>query len=476
MPTKAYDLLTIEQTNGASGKIKAKGFLADQQVDLREKHPALIKAAAAIARLKRQRELNLIGLEVTTDPATQKVAAHPTGPLAWFVRKEIERVVTSINSHDRPIAMRDDAFVYNLYQPPVPSARMVNAMSWALIQGRKPPKPTTCTLQVTARCQLDCVHCSAARFKTRERKELTTEEWASVIRQSADIGIYNIVFTGGEPLLRKDICDLISAVDPTRANAMMFTNGLLLTEETVTRLREAGLFSVMVSLDDPRPEEHNRRRGRENGFQEATAGIKNALEAGLLVGVSTYAAPDDVHSGRIEQMIEFGRELGVDEVTVFDVVPTGKLLPLEQKQLLSDEDKDRLIEMERHYNELEEYPHIITQALINGPQGAGCFAAYVQYYMTTYGDVTPCDFTPLTFGNIRDDSLADIWDRMLAHPAYCKHSDHCRMQDPDFRAKYIDEVPEEGLLPWPATTEVISCSPHGPAVCEGSAAHLAGLS
>jgi len=466
VPTKAFDLLTVEHTDGASGEIRAKGFLADQQVDLRERHPALIKAAAAIARLKRQRELSLIGLNITADPATQKIAAHPTGPLAWFVRKDIERVVTNINSLNRPIATRDDGFVYTLYQPPVPSVRMVNAVSRALIQGREPPKPTTCTLQVTARCQLDCAHCSAARFKTGERKELTTEEWISVIRQSEDIGIFNIVFTGGEPLLRKDICDLISAVDPTRANAMMFTNGLLLTEENVARLREAGLFSAMVSLDDSRPEEHNRLRGRENGFQDAVAGIKNALAGGLLVGISTYAGPEDVRSGRVEQMIEFAAEVGVHEVTVFDVVPTGKLLPLEHEQLLTDEDKDRLIEMERHYNQLEDYPHIITQAFINGPQGAGCFAAYVQYYMTTYGDVTPCDFTPLTFGNIRDEPLADIWDRMLTHPAYCKPSDHCRMQDPDFRANYIDDIPDATLLPWPATQQVIRRSPHGPSACK----------
>ncbi len=470
MPTKSFDLLTVEQTNGLPPGIKAKGFLADQKVDLCEKHPRLMKAAAAAARLMRQRELHLIGLEVTADPETRKVSARPTGPLAYFLRKEVKRVVNNINRYNPPVAMHDGGFVYTLYQPPVPSARMVNAMSRAIVLGKEPPTPTTCTLQVTARCQLDCAHCSAARFKTRERQELTTEEWKSVLRQSVDLGIFNIVFTGGEPLLRKDIYELIAAVDPQRANAMMFTNGLLLTEENVQRLRDAGLFSAMVSLDDPRPEEHNRLRGRESGFQDATAGIRNALEAGLLVGISTYAGPDDVRSGRTEQMIEFAREVGVHEITVFDVVPTGKLLPLEHDQLLTEADKDRLIELEQHYNKLGDYPHIITQAFINGPQGAGCFAARVQYYMTTYGDVTPCDFTPLTFGNIRDDRLEDIWDRMLAHPAYCQPSDHCRMQDPEFRHQYIDDIPQQGLLPWPATEQVASCSPHGPHACRVCAA------
>lgn len=466
MLTKTFDLLTIEQTNGVSDSIRLTGFLADQDVDLCRKHPGLAKAAAAVARLKRQRELHLIGLEVTADPATQKISARATGPLAYFLRKEVDRVVSNINRNNRPIGMYEDGFVYTLYQPPVPSARMVNAMSRALIRPRDLVRPTTCTLQVTARCQLDCAHCSAARFKTRERSELTKDEWISVIRQSEDLGIYNIVFTGGEPLLRKDIFDLIAAVDGNRADAMMFSNGLLLTEENVARLRDAGLFSVMVSLDDPRAAEHNRLRGRKRGFEDATAGIARALEGGLLVGISTYAGPDDVRSGRVDEMVEVSRELGVHEMTIFDVVPTGKLLPLEQEQLLSDGDKDRLVEIERHYNQLEGYPHIITQAFINGPQGVGCFAARVQYYMTTYGDVTPCDFTPLTFGNIRDDSLEAIWERMLAHPAYCKASDHCRMQDAAFRAGYIDDIPGDVLLPWPATEEVVRCSPSGPAACQ----------
>ena len=146
MSTKSFDLLTVEQTNGLSSEIKAKGFLADQKVDLCEKHPRLMKAAAAAARLMRQRELHLIGLEVTADPETRKVSARATGPLAYFLRKELDRVVGNINRYHLPIATHDGGFVYTLYQPPVPSARMVNAMSRVIVRGRDPVHPTTCTL------------------------------------------------------------------------------------------------------------------------------------------------------------------------------------------------------------------------------------------------------------------------------------------------------------------------------------------
>ena len=334
------------------------------------------------------------------------------------------------------------------------------------MQGKRPPKPTTCTLQVTYRCQLDCQHCSAARFTTRERDELTTEEWLDVIKQAVDMGVYTVVFTGGEPLLREDIYELIASVDENRAQPAMFSNGLLLTDEVVAKLREAGLFSLMVSLDDCRPDVHDENRRVPGGFKRACEGVRRAVEGGLLVGVSTYAAPEDVADGRIEKIIETARDLGVHEITIFDIVPTGKLLPLEEKFLLDQDDKARIIELERDYNSRDGYPHVVTQAFVNGPLGAGCFAGFIQFYMTAYGDVNPCDFTPLTFGNICDESLETIWHRMLSHEAYGERSDHCRMQDPEFRRKYIDDIPEQILLPWPAFEDLRE-QPHCPHTKEG---------
>jgi len=371
--------------------------------------------------------------------------------------------------------VRDGGFVYNLYQPPVPSQRMINHISRVAMQGREPFRPTTCTLQVTTRCQLNCAHCSAARFKTQDREELSTAEWIDVVAQAQDLGCFNIVFTGGEPLLRPDLFELIAAVKRERSHAAMFSNGLLLTDENVKRLADAGLYSIMISVDDPRPEVHDKLRCVPGGCDKTLEGIRRALAGGLLVGISTYATPEDVREGRTEQMVELARELGAHELTIFDTVPTGKLLPLEREHLLSEDDKQQLVEMERCYNALEGYPHIVTQAFINGPEGAGCFAGHAQFYMTAFGDVTPCDFTPLTFGNIRDGSLDDAWARMLAHPAYTQRCDHCRMQDPDFRRQYIDDIPDDVLLPWPALDELRG-QPHSPCVveCHSSAGALPG--
>lgn len=453
MLTHTYELLSLEGVPEGDRPWRLGGILTEQGVDLLTRFPMLAGMVAMAAPAPGEKK-ELLGLEFDVDPEALTVTWKTTGPLAALAQGELSKLEKAIERFARPIALRDGGVVYNLYQPPVPSRRLINHLARLVTQGREVVKPTTCTLQVTTACQLNCFHCSAAKYKTRERKELTTEEWLSVIAQSLDMGIFNITFTGGEPLIRKDLFELIAAVDRDRAHASMFSNGLLLTEENVSRLVEAGLHSLMVSVDDPREEVHDELRGMKGCFAKAIAGLQRAREAGLLVSLSTYASGADVREGRVEQLIEKARELGCHEVTVFDVVPTGSLLPMEEEYLIKPEERRRLIEIGRHYRALPGYPNVVTQSEVEGPECGGCMGAHSQFYMTAFGDVDPCDFMPLTFGNVRDDSLETIWQRMRSHPAFAVHADHCLMQDKAFRRQYIDDIPKDRLLPWPACEEL----------------------
>ncbi len=474
MAVHEYDLLTVEAVPDGRRSYRAVGTLADQKVDVCARHPVLMGLAAAWARLKRDRRLQLAGVRFEVDEQALRLKMKGTGLLGRLVQRELDKLARRLERAGRPIGTREGGLIYNLYQTPLPSLRFVNAMSRVIMQGRRPYRPTTCTLQVTARCQLNCYHCSAARYRTPKRAELTTEEFKSVIRQAEDLGVYNIVLTGGEPLLHPDLLEIIQYVNRDRAQAQMFTNGLLIDDQTARRLADAGLYAAMVSIDDPRSEVHESLRCVKGGFEKAIAGARRLKNQGILVGISTYASPEDVREGRVQEMIELAREIGADEITIFDLVPTGKLLDTQEDQLLSPEDKAQIIAIERDYNARPGYPHVVTQAFVNGPEGAGCFAGAIQFYMTAYGDINPCDFTPLTFGNVRDEPLAVIWDRMLSHPAYQERCDHCRMQDPEFRAKYIDDIPDDVLLPWPAFEE-LRRFPHCPPLITLQEAHSPGL-
>jgi MoaA/NifB/PqqE/SkfB family radical SAM enzyme len=381
------------------------------------------------------------------------------GPLAPFVRRTLRSNLMphfKYYKYVKVLAERQGTRVYTLYYPPFPSkpfVKMLKTVGRTMTTRKFVPRAVT--IAVTIACQGKCIHCSAARYAESalalRKKELSTDELKRLIDDCLDLGVVNITFTGGDPLLRPDIYDLVSYVDKEEAITQLFTNGFLLTRDNVRRLREAGLHSLEVSLDSPYPEEHDGWRQVDGVFEAAVRGIKYALEEGLLVGISTYATREKIKDGSLELLIDLGRKLGVHEVSVFDPVPTGKLLGSEDV-LLTDEDRIELMRIQRRYNLMEGHTRVSTQSMQCSPvafYALGCFSGTNQAYVTAFGDVTPCDFTPLTFGNIREEPFEKIWRRMRKHPAYRNKTMRCKMQNMAFREKYIHKIPEDANLPFP---------------------------
>lgn len=447
MHEEHFPLLTCHPGNPA----RYTGPLA-KVLGRRMKRNMLNWLVGPLAKITGTDAMELLGMDTCVDN-DGLFSAWPTGPMGALpaAKKAIAGVRKAVRDRGKPIMRRGNTLVYTTYQPPVPTKASMKLMGSRLafeMDGH--PQPTVCTLQVTTRCQANCIHCSAERHKRQWEKDLSTQEWKRVIRHAEQLGSVTVIFTGGEPLLRSDIFELIEWVDKDEAVAMIFSNGILLTEENVRKLADAGLWCIHVSIDSPDPKAHDEMRKVPGCFEKAVDGLKRCKDAGILTGISTYATPERLHNGQVVELIEFARDLGVDEVTVFDTVPTGKLLHHDRKYLLTDEDKEQLCRIEDIYNTGHPLPHVITQAHVNGPTGNGCYAGWCQFYMTACGEVTPCDFTPLTFGNVRDEDLEDIWERMIAHEAYCEHKNCCRMQDQSFRERFIDGIPSTGPFPYPA--------------------------
>lgn len=387
----------------------------------------------------------VLGLEL--ELADGLVQGRATGTMGSLLNGYLSLFLAGLNKN-RVIATKRGGNVYTLYQPPIPSEAAVADLTRKLMRTfTNTPYPSTCTLQTTNRCQAKCVHCSAASNMARkDKKDLTTEEFKNLVDQALDLGVVNVTLSGGEPLMRKDILEIISHVDPGRANCMMFTNGMGLTREMARGLNEAGIFSVLVSLDSPEEEEHDSMRRCPGLFKKAVEGMRNLLEEGVLVGISTYASHENLKDGKLRKMMELGKEIGIHELTIFDTVPTGEYLH-NCDCILDQDEKNEVRSLTEKWREDPGYPQCISQAWVNSPQGSGCFAANEQFYMTAWGDIGPCDFTPLSFGSIREEPLAAIWQRMLSHPAYKDAHGQCRMQDPEFRKQYIDTIPRGTPLP-----------------------------
>ncbi len=390
---------------------------------------------------------HLLSVEMSLDE-NGKLSAKADGAFAPIANTYLPYLVKVLNSL-KIIAWKDGRVVYNLYNPPQPSKAGIRA----LVRKLKERVfgyvfPGTANIAVTAKCQCKCVHCSFARFKKTGAKELTTEQLKSAVKQSLDLGANLIIFVGGEPLLHPDICELIRSVPKDKAIVSIFTNGWALTDETAKELAEAGLDNLYVSIDSPVPEEHDSLRGIKGLFQRAIDGALAAKERGILVGLSTYATHERLASGKLERLIQFAQKTGFHEVTIFDCVPSGKFLR-NVDGILTREEKKRIVELQNRYHWSEHPMGVIAQAWVNSPEGAGCFGAFSQLYLTPYGDVCPCDFNPISFGNILEEPLEKIWFRMTHHPDFCYRHATCRMQTPAYRKKYIDPIPDDATLPVP---------------------------
>ncbi len=169
-------------------------------------------------------------------------------------------------------------------------------------------------------CNQKCLHCYAAGQPLGETGELSTEEWKTVLQKLRAANIPQVTFTGGEPTLRDDLVELVDAAQwfVTRLN----TNGRLLTAQLCQELYEASLDSVQVTLYAADDETHNALVGAP-GFDDTVQGIRNAVEAGLIVSINTplcslnrdYAAT-----------LRFAHSLGVRYATCSGLIPSGDAL------------------------------------------------------------------------------------------------------------------------------------------------------
>jgi MoaA/NifB/PqqE/SkfB family radical SAM enzyme len=306
--------------------------------------------------------------------------------------------------------------------------------------------PTAVTFAVTAKCPCSCYHCSAHRRDPGG--ELTTDEAKDVIEQCVDLMVGSIVLTGGEPMVRGDLPELISHVDACKATPQIFTSGYFLDRDRAREMRHAGLEVAFVSLDSPDAAVHDAGRGVPGLFDRACEGLRIAADEGISTGISTFATHEAVAGKYVERFFELGKSLGVREITVFDVTPTGKMIDRED-MLLTPAEHRKLSELQEGQFVRKDGPKIVTMSYVNETDIIGCFGAKYQMHITHDGYVTPCDFVPLHFGNLREEPLRDIWNRMRAHPEYRKKTVTCRMQDPEFRRKYIKKIPADAELPYP---------------------------
>ena len=376
-----------------------------------------------------------------------KVSGRSGGYLGDMLQPLVQKFFYTLNTL-KVIAKVDGGNVYNLYNPPHPSPAGMRFLSRKVrMMLQKMAFPVTANLAITHRCQCQCIHCSADPFKDPSREELSVDEIKTVVDGALDMGASLIIYVGGEPMLREELYELIEHVDKSKAVVMIFTNGLLLTKENVKKLKDAGLFSLNISIDHSESLLHDEFRKVVGCYEKAFDGARRARDAGILTGISTYATHENLRDGHLEKLLQKANKEGFAEVTIFNCIPSGRFLK-DASKILGPAERKAVIALAKKYYETTPMG-INAMALINSPLGVGCYGANSQFYMTAYGDINPCDFNPINFGNVRDMSIQAIWKKMVTHPDFNRSFPSCRMQSKAYRKKYIDPLPNNPKLPVP---------------------------
>jgi len=149
-----------------------------------------------------------------------------------------------------------------------------------------PGAPILVVWNFTWACNLRCKHCYASAGPRPRPSELTTEEALRTVRKLADAGVTIIAFSGGEPLMRKDIFEVLGVARDYGIYTALATNGTLITREVARRLRELDICYVEISVDGANPETHDAFRGVPGDFAAALRGVRNCVAEGLWTQVA----------------------------------------------------------------------------------------------------------------------------------------------------------------------------------------------
>lgn len=292
----------------------------------------------------------------------------------------------------------------------------------------------------TKTCNLKCRHCYMNSDAQKYEGELTTEEAKRFIDDLAEFNVPVLLFSGGEPLMRKDFFELAEYAAAKGIRPTLSTNGTLITCEVAERIKKIGVGYVGISLDGLQ-EVNDKFRGKEGAFQAAMEGIQNCVAVGQRVGLRFTINHHNLQE--LDRIFDFIEEKGINRVCFYHLVYSGRGNAMMDEDVTPQQSRmamDTIIRRTRDFEERGLEKEILTvdnhcdgvymylQALkegrtelaeqmlkfisMNGGNRSGMAFAEVD----PLGYVHPDQFTQHhTFGNVRERKFGDIWTDMT-HP------------------------------------------------------------
>ena len=275
---------------------------------------------------------------------------------------------------------------------------------------------------LTERCNLWCKHCYQGE---RSTDEMSLPETRNVIIEVSDMvkdwsETYGVSFspsmniTGGEPFLRNDLLEILGEIKKQGFKIHLLTNGTLVDNKRARMLADLGVDGVQVSMEGPE-DVHDAIRGA-GSYSASAAGVEKLVDAGIAVTLNVTVS--NLNAGQVKKVITFGSHAGVKRVGFSRLVPAGKGRPLLSQMLMREQLRElyeELFSLELKGVDVVSGDPVAAQMKIKGNGDAGttaiggCAAGVSGLTIQPNGNVTPCRRLPLSLGNVRRDSLREIW-------------------------------------------------------------------
>ena len=408
-------------------------------------------------------------------------ADHPRGPA-------LQRILSSYHNPGAPLSDRIRFWPFHVLidcmrgqTPPetvrrklaahAPTVRglIVTARSLAehgLTTPQRFSSPLFCVWNFTNRCNLKCRHCYQDADHARLDGELTLSEKLDVVDQLGRMYMPMLALAGGEPTLSPHLLPVLRRAREYGMHTTIATNGVSLTEKLTTRMAEAGLRYVEVSLDSVDPVRHDAFRGVPGMWERAVRGMKAVVATeGLRLGLAMCVHQGNCHE--VRDMIEFAIDLGAGAFAHFNFIPVGRGLSMVHGDLTPIQ-HERLLELLNDYMQsgrigvistAPQYGRVClarspvdsgrtacshagsghgTKARVVAKYLGGCGAGRTYICLEPAGNVTPCVYLPhRIMGNVRERPIADIFrnsvfhdilndrDHRLHHCQVCRFKTYC---------------------------------------------------
>jgi heme b synthase len=308
------------------------------------------------------------------------------------------------------------------------------------------PWPRLVFWETTAACNLRCCHCRRTEVADEiSPDELSTAEAERLIDELAEWGRTILVLSGGEPLLRPDIFRLMSYASKKDLIVALATNGTLIDQSVAKRIWESGADRVSISLDGADESTHDAFRRLPGSFRSALAGIQALRAEGVPFQINVTVAKHN--ADQLDAMVELAKDLEATALHLFLLVPVGCGMEIAEEQTLRadayEETLNWLYDTERREKGLQlratcapHYFRVVRQRQVaNGdqddrssgrpaghpgsgeghPRGAlhaatrGCLAGTGVCFVSYSGKVYGCGYMPIEAGDLRQATLAEIW-------------------------------------------------------------------